>query len=199
VQRAFLGVTFDGGSDNRFARDNQALRIVILSENGGAAEAGIRLDDVVTAFNDVPIRTFAEFQGEITKHRPNDKVKISVIRGNETKHFDVILRNRDGSTHIVRPEVIVELETVLGATFEAVPQDEKQRLGITSGVRVVNAGTRLGGHGIRNGFIITSVNDRPVNSAGDIRRIVDAVEPRGRILINGINSRGQVSFFAFPK
>ena len=197
VQRAFVGVTFYGGNDN-FSNEKEELFVEIVDENLGAAEAGIKVGDVITSINDVSISTFAEFQEQISKYRPNDRVKITAIRDNKTQPFMVTLRNIEGTTHILRGTSEIY---VFGATFEELTQRERQDLGIRAGVKVKDVGEgRLSSlQGIRNGFIITAVNDRAVNSARDVQNIVDSVEEGGRILINGVNARGQVSYFALRK
>jgi S1-C subfamily serine protease len=54
--------------------------------------------------------------------------------------------------------------------------------------------------GFRDGYIIISVNDRAVNSAGDIQKIVDGVEARGRILLNVVNpNNGEVLYYVLGK
>ena len=199
VQRARLGLNFAGRGlgPGSFSNETPELTVVEISDNFGAAEAGMKINDVITAINDVSIRTFGEFQEQIVKYRPGDIVKISVIRDNKTQHFNVTLRNSDGTTEVVRD---VNSILVLGARFESVPQRERQSLGINSGVRVRNAGQgSLSSYGISDNFIITAVNDKPVNSARDIQTIIDEVEAGGRILINAISPLGQVQFFAFAK
>jgi len=194
VQRALLGITFNEKAD----KEKEELFIVNVQESWGAAIAGIKVGDVMTAINDVTIKTFSEFQGQISKYRPNDKIKVSIIRDKKTQHFDVILRNIDGTTEILRGD---NSGDILGATFEAVSQKEKQDLGIKSGVRVkeVGQGKLSTVEGIRNGFIITSVNEKAVNSAKDIQAIIDSVDSGGQILIKGVNRRGSVSWHIFKK
>jgi Do/DeqQ family serine protease len=198
VQRALLGLGFAPRSEDNFAnRDKEELYIAEVKENFGAAAAGIKVGDVITAINDVNISTYAELQEQLSKYRPNDQVKISVIRDKKTQHFNVILRNIDGTTQILHGD---NSGSSLGATFEQLSQKDKQDASIKSGVRVRDVGEgKLKRAGIQNGFIITSVNDKPVNSAKDIQTIVDAVDTGGRIVINGVNKRGEVSYYVFAK
>ena len=175
VQRAIPGIDFPRNANN-FSNEieEQELYVENVLENFGAAEAGIKVGDVVTAVNDVSVSTFAEYQEQISKYRPNDKVKISVIRDKKTQPFMVTLRNIDGNTQIVRDE---NSDEIFGATFEPVTQRERRDLGIRTGVKIRNVGQgKLSELGIRNGFIITAVNDKPVNSSKDIREILDTVK-----------------------
>ena len=202
VQRAVPGVTPQTITDS-FAKEKdiklEGVYVARLDENGGAAAAGIKQGDVITSINNVPINSVAEFNEQISKYRPNDKVDLIVIRDKKTQLFTVTLRNIEGTTQILRRDAIAGYN--LGMTFEEVSQKEKQDLGVNSGVKVkeVERGSKVWTQGIRNGFIIITVNDRAVNSASDIQKIVDAVENRGRILFNCVNTRGEVSFHVISK
>ena len=197
VQRALLGADFQRRSDDNFDNEKEELYVISVMEDGGAAAAGIKVGDVITAINDVNISTQAEYDEQISKYRPNDNVKISLIRDKKTQHFNVTLRNIEGTTQILRAD---NSNVALGATFEQVSQRERQELGIRSGVKVKDVGQgRLYNLGVRNGFIITSINDRPVNTAKDIRDAIDAVDAGGRVNINSVDARGRVSYFVFAK
>ena len=193
VQRALLDIETQT-IDDKLAKEKdiklEGLYVSDVKENGNAAAAGIKEGDVITAINNVAINSFAELQEQISKYRPNDQVNITVIRNKKTQHFMVTLRNIE--------EAVSNYH--LGAIFEEVSQKEKQNLGIRSGVKVKDVGQgKLRSVGIRNGFIITAVNDKPVNSASDIQKIVNAVENKGRILFNCVNARGEVSYYVIVK
>ena len=200
VQRAWLGINVYLKEDrerNPELDKFEDLYVVSVTENFGAAAAGIKEGDVITAINNIPVRTYAELQEQLSKYRPNDQVNVTVVRDKKTLQFTVTLRNTEGTTEILRGE---NSNTIFGTTFEEVSQKEKQNLGIKSGVKVKEAGQgKLREARIRNGFIITAVNDKPVNSVSDIRKIIDAVESNGRILINGIYPNGQVGYYAIVK
>jgi len=200
VKRGWLGVTLKQ-IDESFAKEKDIKREGVyvdeVSNNGGAVAAGIKSGDVIIAINNVPVNSITDLQYQVYLYRPNDQVNITVIRDKKTQHFLVTLRNIEGSTQIMSRE---SSNSIFGTTFEEVSQKEKQDLGIKSGVKVKEVGQgKLREARIRDGFIITAVNDKPVNSVSDIRKIVDAVESNGRILINGVYSNGQVGYYAIVK
>jgi len=197
VQRAYIDVDFynkeERGNDSKL----EELSVKSIRENSGAAAAGIKAGDVITAINDVPVKNYMELQVQLSKYRPNDQVSVTVIRDKKTQHFTVNLRNIDGTTQVLRKEAS---SYNLGAIFEEVSEKDRQSLGIKSGVRVKDVGQgELKKQGIRNGFIITAVNDKPVHSEKDINAIINTVEPKGRILLNGIYPNGQVTYYVFVK
>ncbi len=200
VQRAMLGISYQP-TDDKFAKDktskSEGIVVASVTENGGAAAAGIKEGDIITAINNASVNSPAELQEQLSKYRPNDQVNVSVIRDKKTQQFTVTLRNIDGNTQILRSDPSTD---ILGAKFEEVSKKDRQNLGIDSGIKVKDVGQgKLKEAGVRNGFIITSVNDRPVDSANDIQAIVNSVKPKGRILINGVYPNGQVGYYAVVK
>jgi S1-C subfamily serine protease len=200
VQRAILGVSIQP-VDDKFAKEKglklEGVYVAGLRENGGAKAAGIKEGDVITAINNVPVNSFAELQEQISKFRPNDQVNVTVVRDKKTQQITVTLRNIDDNTQILRGD---PSSGILGAKFEEVPAKDRQNLGINSGVRVKDMGEgKLRESGIREGFIITSVNDKPVNSASDIQAIVNSVQAQGRVLIAGVYPNGRVTYYVFAK
>ena len=192
VQRAILGLNF-----NYIENAKEELTVVSVTENGGSAAAGVKEGDIVTAINNVPVKTFAELQEQLAKYRPNDQVDVTVNRDQKTQHFKVTLHNIDGNTQILRGD---NSNTVFGAIFEEISNRDKQSLRIRSGVKVKDVGEGdFKELGIRNGFIVTAVNDKSVNSAKDIQNIINSVESRGRITINGVYPNGQSLWYGFNK
>jgi S1-C subfamily serine protease len=109
------------------------------------------------------------------------------------KQYDVILRNLEGSTEVIQKSDLMEL---LGATFEPLTKREKQLLGIQDGIKVKSV--RQGKFmkvGIREGFILTSVNKMPVGSVTDIESILKDSE--GGVIIEGLERNGSHAYYAF--
>jgi len=105
----------------------------------------------------------------------------------------VVLRNLDGSTEIVRKTDVIE---VLGASFEPLSERELQSLGIESGVRVKSVTDgKFMKLGIREGFILTMVNKKPVRSVNDITTILE--ESEWGIIIEGVDRKGSPAYYAF--
>jgi S1-C subfamily serine protease len=103
-----------------------------------------------------------------------------------------VLRNKDGDTKMVKNEVV----SLLGAEFETVAQDESHKLGIRNGVKIsrLNAG-KLRSAGIREGFIIQSIDNKIIKSTDDI---VSALSNKqGGVLIEGIYPNGTRAYYGF--
>lgn len=197
VQRAILGVTIQDVSAELAKENNlEALKGVYVNgvrDGGAAREAGIKSGDVILSIDGVPVNSSAALQEQVSKYRPGEEVKVELDRKGSLKHFDVVLRNLEGSTEIVKREEITE---VLGATFQPVSEKEKRALGIKSGVRVVSLKSgKFAQVGIKEGFIITSVNKTAVNSVKEVAEIIKNTE--GGVIIEGVDKSGAKSYYAF--
>jgi serine protease Do len=197
VQRAILGITIRDVT-SELAKEQgidgtEGVYVTDLTDSGAAKDAGIKSGDVILSINDIRVNSVAELQEQVSKYRPNDKVKVILKRKGDLKQFDVVLRNMEGSTEIVKTNEIIE---VLGARFETVSNAEKRRLGISSGVRVTALQPgKFMKVGIKQGFVVTSVNKTPVNSVKDIADILKDVD--GGVIIEGVYGDGSKSYYAF--
>lgn len=54
-----------------------------------AAQSGLKVDDVVTRFNDIPIRNEVDLTAQVRALRPGEKVEMVVVRGSVSKTLSV--------------------------------------------------------------------------------------------------------------
>lgn len=193
VQRALLGVNI-GDVNAEIAEELgldkvEGVYVGGVTENGAAKEAGIKEGDVIISVGGENVKTSAELQEKISQYRPGDDVKIVVIRDKEKKPFTVTLRNKHGDTQIVR-----DRNTVLGAEFEQVSERDKEKLEIGYGIKIksLNKG-KLKEAGLKEGFIITHVNKKPMYEVDDFKREIG--NARGRILVEGVYPNGEQDYF----
>lgn len=195
VQRALLGISYryidqdfiDAMGKEVGISTVGGVYVASVVEDGAASEAGLRKGDIITSIDGVEIDAPSKLAEQIGKHHPNDKIKIIVKRGDNVKHFEVTLRNKAGGAELL-PSDAVDVIKVLGGRF--VEADEKlcKKLDIRGGVQVVqvSAGGLLAKARVREGFVITHINDRSVSSVTDLNAItskvqsIDGVYPDGR-------------------
>lgn len=197
VQRAILGVSIASVTAELAAEykldEIEGVYVSNVRDDGAARQAGIKQGDVIISINDIRVNSASELQEQVSKFRPGEKVKVVLRRDGNLKQFDVVLRNLEGNTEIVKQDDILD---VLGASFEPVSDKEKRSLGIRSGVRVktVKPGKFMK-VGIREGFVLTSVNKKPVSSVKEIADILKNTE--GGVIIEGVDRDGSKSYYAF--
>ena len=196
VQHAYLGVSI-ANIDAQVAKELkldkiEGVLIAGVSPNGAASEAGLKNGDIILSIEDKPINAVSELHEQISNFRPGDKIKIFVKRDGKTQPFNVVLRNRQGNTDLVKNE----FDTLLGGTFEDLTQAEKSKLRILKGVKISNLEEgKLKNAGIKEGFIITSINRNPVNSVKDVFNVLNSAE--GTVLVEGVYPNGMVAYYAF--
>jgi Do/DeqQ family serine protease len=197
VQRAILGVNIANITAELAAEKNideiEGVYVLAVRPESAARHAGIKDGDVIISIDETRVNSSAELQETVSKYRPGQEVKVIVKRDGKLKQFDVVLRNLDGSTEIVKKTDVID---VLGASFEPLTEREMQSLGIDSGIRVksVKEGKFMK-LGIREGFILTMVNKKPVSSVKDITSILKDSE--GGVIIEGVDRKGSPAYYAF--
>jgi len=85
---------------------------------------------------------------------------------------------------------------ILGANVRTVNPQTASNLRIRGGVEITSLGEgKFKQAGIREGFIITSVNRRPMRSAEELKSILN--NSKGGIYVEGVYPNGKVSYYAF--
>jgi len=200
VQRAYLGVTIRE-VDSRLAKEKDldvinGVYIESLSETGGAKESGIREGDVIVSVDNHTVKTNAELLEILGQHNPGDLVSVHVHRGDTDKDFQVELRNQQGSTKIekVGDEFFI---SDLGASLEKIPEDDKQALKLSGGLKVVELQEgMLKKGGVQSGFIILKINGYSITNRKEVDYAMRNVK-NGVIRIEGIYPNGMRMNYGF--
>ncbi len=198
VQRGLLGVQINN-INSAFANENNldvnaGAYVAAVGPNSAAADAGIESGDVIVSIDGRDIRNTAELIGYVGSKRPGDEVTLTVNRNGSERDVNVVLRNREGTTAIIKKER-PELLTALGAELEAVEEETLRELEIESGVRVreLHAGKLRAETDIREGFIITKIDGKTVRSPEDV---INRLQNRkGGVLIEGRYPNSDRTFY----
>jgi Do/DeqQ family serine protease len=201
VQRAYLGVNIQD-IDARFAQEKNikqlnGVYVRGLTQGGSAQEAGIEEGDVITKIQDANVKSVSELQEQISKYRPGDKVNATVLRNNKELSMAVVLKSLDNTTRLIKKsEIVNQSVSALGAEFQPVDNNELSKLRIANGVKVgkLNSG-KLAQVGIKEGFIITSIDKKKVGSVDDIKNLLS--NKSGSVLIEGFYPNGARAYYGF--
>ena len=194
VQRAMLGVRYRAIDDQFIEQMGEELGIsktggLYVNEvvEGGAAEdAGLRKGDIITAIDGKKTNDASAMSEQMAQYRPGDKITIEYNRNGTSKKTQVTLKNKVGKAEPVTADT-KDVAEALGGKFSEVSKSLCEKLEIRGGVQVtsVDRDGLLGRSGIKEGFIITYINDRPVTSLKDLQRLSENVESIDGIYTNG--------------
>ncbi|MBR5325916.1 MAG: trypsin-like peptidase domain-containing protein [Prevotella sp.] len=207
-QRAMIGI--QGGSVKDYVdamKDQEkevkdygtmeGVRIEKVIEDGAAADGGLEKEDIITAIDGQKVKDMGELQGILAQKRPGEQVKVTYLRNKKEKTATLTLKNEQGTTKVVKN---ADLD-VLGGTFRAITDAQKEQLNIGYGLEVVKvAGGKLKDANMPKGFIIQKVNDQTIKSVEDLQEVVkEASTSKEPVLyIQGIYPTGKKGYFAVP-
>ena len=164
-------------------------------EGSSAAAADIQADDVIIGIDNKNIKTMAELQEELAKHRPGDKVKVKIIRDKKEKTLNVELKNAQGNTNVVKN---VDMD-ILGAAFKELPDELKRQLNLGYGLQVTGlTDGKMKDAGIRKGVILLKANNQPLRQVSDLEEVLKAASqsPEQVLFITAITPAGRRVNFA---
>jgi len=198
IQRAYIGVSIRD-IDSKLAeemelKDLQGVYVVSVVDNSSADDADIRADDIILGIDGIQVNSVSRLLETIGQHSPGDRINVTIRRDGDKTIKEVLLKNRQNNFEVLSHEDM-KLIDKLGATFEEVSNDEKLKLGIDYGMKIVDLKRgKLMDKGIREGFIITEIDKNPIRSAEDIKNLLS--DKRGGVLIEGVYPNGQRNYYA---
>ncbi len=189
VQRGFLGVMIRNVNgdlaDEKDLDVTEGVYVDSLMENSSAADAGIHKGDVILAVNGQKVNSSPELQQMVAMKRPGEMITLGVDRNGKEKDIEVVLKNKEGNTEVVKKENLDLLNT-LGVKLENLSSKESKELDIDGGVKVVKItkGKISKQTNMKEGFVITKVDGQRINSVDDIVGLLEVKE--GGVLVEGI-------------
>lgn len=193
IQRAYIGVQIRD-IYAEFAKELgldeiKGIYVASVVENGGAAVAGIREGDIILAIDNAEINSVSELMGSVAQHNPGEVIKVDINRGNETFVYNVTLKNRNNNTEPVKSSDAF-YDDLLGASLQKATSEEMNRLGISSGLKIVDIEDGiLSRGGLSSGFIITEINGERVNSQNSLNQALQ-MSRRNSVNLKGIYPNG---------
>jgi len=201
VQRAYFGVSIRD-LDAKFAADKnikllKGVYVNGVTLGGSAEDAGIQEGDVITKIESSNIGSVSELQEQLSKYRPGDKINIVAMRNNKEMNIAAVLKSLDNTTTLIKKsEVTKRSMTALGADFEEMTSDELAKLRINNGVKIKKlVAGKLLQVGIKEGFVITSIDKKKVSNTVDITNLLE--NKTGIVLIEGFYPNGARVYYGF--
>jgi Do/DeqQ family serine protease len=194
IQRAYLGLYYRE-IDDQFAKEKgfTDLRGIYVNDvvKGGAADlGGVKSGDVIIRMDNNPVNGKAELMELIGQKNPGDKVSVIVNR--DGKEFDLALTMQSEESKLLAEK---ENKVVIhGATFEALSSNEQAKLNVDYGFKITSlANGKLKNAGISAGFILLSVDRKPLRTTQDLREML--TNRQGGVLIEGLYPNGLRAYY----
>jgi len=200
VQRGFIGVNIRN-LDEDFAKeqgidDLNGVFIIDVVKNGSADRAGIKQGDIIKKISDKSVNDVPELQEQLGQFRPGDNIIVTILRNKELIKIPVTLKNLEGNETIIKKETVSVLKT-LGAKFEEADKEVLKKLRIKNGVEVTELfNGKLKNIGVRQGYIITRVNQKNIKNVDELIEILTQSVNNG-VLMEGVYENGQREFYGF--
>ncbi|MCK5370392.1 MAG: Do family serine endopeptidase [Cyclobacteriaceae bacterium] len=195
VQRALLGIEIVNVNDPRLEEDLDDLTgvyINVVNENSAAEEAGLKKGDIILKINNTEVADVAQLQDLVARHRPGDKISVTYKRDGKTKTVSAKLKNLDNQIKIVKKDDAYATE---GASLRNATKDEIEEYDVNGGVIIEKIGVgKWKDAGIKDGFLITSINNRPVKDVNELRALLSNSSGEG-VLIKGKYQDGKEAYY----
>lgn len=201
VQRGYLGVyiqpvTNDLAKAMKLPHANGAL-VTKVQDGTPAAKAGLQEKDFIVAINGEEVESVAALRRTVASLSPGETVDLDIYRAGNRKTVEVTLgtlpeETAEGPTG--RRQQPKQMLDTLGLEVTALTDRLARRAGYpadTEGVIItkIAAGSPAAEAGLKAGDVITSANDRPVNTAKEFAGIADRAAGTG-ITLRVIDARG---------
>jgi serine protease Do len=168
-----------------------------VTEGTPAAEAGLQVDDVITAVGEQAIGSGRSLTRTVALKPPGTALPLTVYRGGKPREIHVTLGTRpdlEGVAARARPEVQEEPphERVgLGVSDMTPRMARAQGLPATGAlVTDVAPGSSAERAGLAPGMVVVEAQGRPVRRAGDLARLLGEAAPGQPVLLRVVSPGG---------
>jgi serine protease Do len=215
VTRGYLGISF-GPVSPSLARALDvplgAAQVASFSADADgrepASDAGLRVDDVITAVDGVTLTDSRQLVSLVSNKRPGDEVRLTYNRDGDERTATVRLGTRPSDEQMAgaqgaprrgaTPAEPASSEA-LGLTVQDLTPAVARRLGFDNDVEgiavtdVERNSEAFRDAQIRAGVVITEVNRRPVRTVAELQRAIAAVDPGDTFLVRVLDPRSDSS------
>ncbi len=200
VQRGYVGiepVELNSKNAKEFeVNAEQGIYVNAVPDDGAAKAAGVKKGDVILKADGIDMRSEAKFRELIGRKRPGEKVNLTIDRNGSTKNIAVTLRNNAGGEDLIKksPEASTAFGK-MGMELEELSSADLNKLGTKNGVKIKeirDGGLLSTNTNFEKGFIITSIANKQVKTAKEVKDIINAANENGEdgVLICGFYPGG---------
>ncbi len=185
-------------------KSKEGVLVSDVSEDSPAEKAGLKEEDVIVEFAGKKVKDTEEFVKAVRATKPDTKVKIVYLRGDEKKTTEATVGRRKETAEAltVSPNVFAgpgmawsvgEGRGVLGMQVSELNDQLAEYFGVPDGgvlVEEVKKGGAADKAGFKAGDVIVKIGRKNVDEVSDITRVLGAYDP-GDTLTLDVVRKGQ--------
>lgn len=193
VAHARLGVevqTLDQSLADSFKMKapNGAL-VAKIQPDSAAARAGLKVGDVILAFNGNPIGDAGQLSARVGTATPGDKASLDVWREGKAVTVNVTIGSAAPAEVAGTAGVEASPQARLGLSVRPLSPDEREQARVSGGLVVEDVQGHAAEAGIQPGDVVLSVDGTPVQSVAQLRKMVQEHDKQIALLIQRGDSR----------
>ncbi|MFG6448112.1 DegQ family serine endoprotease [Roseateles sp. BYS180W] len=188
VQHAKLGVLVQEVNQSfadsfKLERPEGAL-VVNVEDDGPAAKAGVRSGDVILKLKGEAISSSADLPRLVDLYAPGERVTLEVWRNGKRETLTATLGDANAREAKAEGERDASQQGRLGLALRPLQPEERRQLGnVREGLLIEEAGGPAEAAGVRPGDVLLAVNNTPVNSLEQVRKLVGEAQKSVALLI----------------
>jgi serine protease Do len=176
-------------------KTDDGLKVTDVTDESGASKAGLKEDDIITKVDDKKVDDPDDLTKMIRAHKPGDKVTITYLRDKKEARTTAELTKWKGGDFMAlskMPNMNMDWK-MMTPKVQAMPRvrvspgqyyafgEDRPRLGLSvqdtedgKGVKVIDVDDEGNAQkaGIKEDDVIVSVNNKDVNSADEVAKII---------------------------
>ncbi len=162
----------------------QGVLVGDVDSGSGAAMAGIREGDVIKQIDNIEVRKMSDLTGYIGSKRPDDVVKVKVIRDGRERNLEVKLTKYEA--YAITP---------IGLEVTNASKEELRESKVSKGVKISRALKGDRSTMALVGIIITKIDDYPVGDIDDVKKIINSKDASEPVSVTFVNREGKEQTF----
>jgi serine protease Do len=161
----------------------QGALIVGLVKGGPADQAGLKKNDIVTAFGGKPITNASFLRNDVAMAKVGEEANLAILRDGQKIEMPVKIGNLEDA----RKLLAADAKARLGAEFSSVTAEEAQKYHLPYQLGVVVSSlepdSSLAKAGFTTGDLILEINGQAIPNAESFDALVGSLPPGQKVML----------------